>query len=206
MANMTHGGNPFATAFVRPGALPYLFEADVSARSLVAKLRSCGWWGQIVGPHGSGKSTLLASLVPRLEEAGRRPACVTLHEGQRTLPVDASDITVWDADTQVVVDGYEQLGWLARLRLKSTCRRRGSGLLVTAHQDVGLPPLWTTATSDELAWQIVSLLIDREQKRPGAAVIARVDVIASRRRHGDNLREALFELYDLYEDRAGRVG
>jgi hypothetical protein len=199
----TDSTNPFATAFVRPGALPYLFEEDASHELLIADLRSSGWWGQIVGPHGSGKSTLLATLLPLLEEAGRQPVCFTLHEGQRSLPPAASENTCWNNHTQVIVDGYEQLGWLARWRLKLTCRCRRAGLLVTAHKNVGLPKLWQTATSDELAWQLVSQLMNISPTTLGEAVITRADVIACRHRHGENLREALFELYDLYEHRAG---
>lgn len=194
--------NPFATAFVRPGALPYFFEGDGSTDFLIDELRSCGWWGQIVGAHGSGKSTLIASLLGPLEEAGRRPACTTLHDGQRSLPAEATEIRCWDTGTQVIVDGYEQLGWLARRRLKSSCRRQGAGLLVTAHKNMGLPLLWTTTTSSELAWQIVSRLMEEDEQSPGQTVITRADVVAACQRHGDNLREALFKLYDLYEERA----
>jgi hypothetical protein len=199
---LTNRTNPFATAFVRPGALPYFFEGGTSNESLIAKLRSCGWWGQIVGAHGSGKSTLLASLLTPLEKAGRRPVCITLHDGQRTLPLAASQISGWDARTQVVVDGYEQLGRLARWRLKSACRRHDAGLLVTAHKNVGLPHLWHTATSDGVAWQIVSRLMSEDETTSGHPIISEADVLAALRRHGANIREALFELYDLYEDRA----
>jgi hypothetical protein len=107
----------------------------------------------------------------------------------------------WHADAQVVVDGYEQLSWLSRWRVRSTCRRCGTGLLVTAHADVGLPQLWQTAVTEQIAWRIVSRLLFRETNCPGNPLITRSDVAASLRSHGDNLREALFHLYDLYESR-----
>ena len=78
--------NPFATRHVRPGAIPYCFPAGVDARQLVERLAAAGWRGQIVGPHGSGKSTLLATLLRTIEQGGRRPLLIALHDGQRRLP------------------------------------------------------------------------------------------------------------------------
>ena len=64
----TMPSNPFATRFVRPGAMRYHFalgesetEAHRRYRELVRDLVAKGA-GLIVGPHGSGKSTLLRSL------------------------------------------------------------------------------------------------------------------------------------------------
>ena len=53
---------------------------------LVERLAAFAWRGQIVGPHGSGKSTLLATLLPAIEERGRHPWLIALHDGQRRLP------------------------------------------------------------------------------------------------------------------------
>src|ERR1700733_2507071 len=120
--------NPFASRWVRPGALPYLFPPGEGVQMLVERLRINGGRGQIVGPHGSGKSTLLASLLPELERTGRKPRLVVLHDGQRRLP---STVTQWLRDERrgqewlVVIDGYEQLSYWSRFRLKRQCRRLG---------------------------------------------------------------------------------
>ena len=188
--------NPFCTRRVRPGALPYLFAAGQSAAGLVDRLRQNGWWGQITGPHGSGKSALLAALVPALEEAGRQPLAVGLHDRQRRLPIDPDGKAALHASSLLVVDGYEQLGRFSRFRVKRLCRRRGSGLLVTAHAPVGFAGLCQTAPDLELTRRIVDQL---QHDHP--ALVTADDVAAAFARQAGNLRETLFELYDLYESR-----
>jgi hypothetical protein len=199
-ASIMAEANPFSSRFVRPGAAAYLFSDATTATSLVDRLRRLDWWAQIVGPHGSGKSTLLASLEPLLQRAPRRVVSFTLHDGQRQLPRQDPLPAAWDAHTQVVVDGYEQLGWLSRYRLKIACRKRRAGLLVTAHRDVGLPLLLQTKVTLDTAWQLVGDLLSRAAES-AAARITRGDVADSLSRHGSNMREILFDLYDLYERR-----
>ena len=95
----------------------------------------------------------------------------------------------------MIVDGYEQLGWWARRKLHRQCERRKWGLVVTAHAPVGLPTLATTGTTPELAQALVERLL------PGDGPISVADVAERFARHGGNLREILFDLYDLYEAR-----
>ena len=120
--------NPFCTRRVRPGAIPFLFPAGEDAETLVGRLRQNGWWGEIVGAHGTGKSALLATLIPRIELAGRQPLLVELHDGQRRLPLDLDRDSRLRPPTLLVVDGYEQLSRWRRWLLKRLCRRRGWGL------------------------------------------------------------------------------
>jgi hypothetical protein len=200
--------NPFATRWTRPGALPYFFPPRVDAQNLVARLRASGWRGQITGAHGSGKSTLLAALVPVLHEASRRVELITLHDGQRRFPLDLASIPDLDTASVIVVDGYEQLSRWSRWRLRRLCSRRGWGLLVTAHADVGLPPLVQTQVTDELAERIVRRLLSSPEADEGVAELITYDEIAALlARNGGDMRETLFTLYDLYElrRRGGRV-
>lgn len=186
--------NPFATRFTRPGAIPYLFEDGRTANALVAELCRRGWRGQIIGPHGSGKSTLLESLRTPLESAGRELAWFVCREGTTSLEIPPAMSRAWSVRTQVVVDGYEQLGGWSRWRLKRICRRRGAGLLVTTHESIGLPTLLATNPSREHSRRIVErLLRDRGQSFP-ANTIDRLF-----HQHRGNVRELLFGLYDLYE-------
>lgn len=188
--------NPFATRCVRPGAIPYLFPCGRSAGWLVERLRASGWWGQVTGAHGSGKSALVATLLPALEAAGRRPVCCLLHGGQRRLPVPWRELAGADSATLLVIDGYEQLSRWQRWRAKRFCRRRGCGLLVTAHVDVGLPPLFHTAASAETTAQIAVGLLPPSDRTIAAEDVSRL--FTARR---GNVRETLFDLYDLYEKR-----
>ena len=188
--------NPFSTRFTRPGAIPFVFPPGINAASLVQRLAALGWWGEIVGPHGSGKSTLLAGLRPELLNAGRTLIDIELHDGQRRLPIELSSLPDVSPSMQFLVDGYEQLGWLARTKLRWFCRRHGCGLLVTSHQSVGLPPLFRTSVDAELAMTIVrTLLLDHDKPFTADEIAARLEL------HRGNLRETLFDLYDRHERR-----
>lgn len=190
--------NPFSTRFICPDANSYLFPEDADTAHLVTTLRETGWWGQIVGPHGSGKSTLLHTLVPRMEEAGRRVELYVLHQSDRHLAMARGAQRAWNSQTQVVIDGYEQLDWLRRRRLKRSCRSRGAGLLVTAHDPIGLPHLWRTETSLELAQTLVARLLPPDY----TPCITMEDVSCAFAAHRGNLREMLLSLYDVFEDRS----
>ena len=188
--------NPFSTCRVRPGATPYLFLEGESVAKLLDRLRRNGWCGQIIGPHGSGKSALLATLIPAIEDAGRRTLLIELHDRQRRLPVDVYRTPERDSLTLVIVDGYEQLGHFSRFRLRRFCRRRGIGLLATGHGPLGFPDLFHTTTTFELAQQIVGQLLGEQP-----SVVTPEEVVERFSHHAGNLREMLFDLYDLYERR-----
>ena len=200
---MTHS-NPFATRFIRPGAIDYIFPKGQSAESLVARLRASEWVGEIVGPHGSGKSTLVAALIPTLKAAGRKVVqrVITPDAGDRAgciVPAGAfaaiSKLPL-DKDTQLILDGFERLSWWWRRRVRVHCRRLQAGLLVTAHESMGLPLLVQTRPTTELAQQIVERLLP-----PGDATIKPSDVQAAFTKSDRNLRETLFALFDVYQAR-----
>jgi len=185
--------NPFSTARVRPGAIPYEFTAGQSLAELLATLEAHGGWGQIVGPHGSGKSTLLRYLASALEERGRRLVWFRIAPGQRNLP-ELPKILQATRSVQVLVDGYEQLSWWTRTKLRRYCRRQSAGLLVTAHADTGLPEL----VRAEVTLARVQSLVD--QLLVGfPPLVNSADIRRCFERYPTNLREILFGLYDLYE-------
>jgi len=192
---MVLASNPFATRFVRPGAICYVFAGEDSAEALIERLRKQHWMGQVIGPHGSGKSTLLATLLPLLAAAGRK--VVELKDrGPAEMRQQAKDVAgkSLDAATQLVVDGFEQLSWWWRRKVKDACRRHGAGLLVTTHRDMGLPILWQTDSSPELARSIVTRLLPVGDQTIEVGEIDRAYSAA-----GGNLRETLFALYDVYQ-------
>jgi energy-coupling factor transporter ATP-binding protein EcfA2 len=182
--------NPFATRFIRPGAIEYLYPAGQSGEALVEQLRAQNWQGQIIGPHGSGKSTLVAALAAALAAAGRKVVQIKGQEPQ------AIDDKVLDTSTQVIVDGFEQLSWWAKWKMKQHCRRQGAGLLVTAHSDMGFPTLVRTEPSLELACAVVGRLLPAGDNAIESEEIARAYEAV-----GGNIREMLLSLYDVYQVR-----
>jgi hypothetical protein len=193
--------NPFASRWVRPGAVPFFFPPGQGVVALVERLRAMDWRGQIVGGHGTGKSTLLAALLPELRRVGRQPLLVTLHGGRRTMPSEAwatlRQTERSGGTVQVIVDSYEQLPLLHRFRLRGRCWWRGHGLLVTTHMNVGLPELFRTEVTRELAGRVLEhLLAGAEQ------LVSEAELSERLRAHGGNLRQALFDLYDVHEMRS----
>lgn len=189
--------NPFSTCYVRPGRLAFRFSEHSGALQLTRRLLEQGGWGQIVGPHGAGKSTLLHAWLPQLAGAGRDVVWWTLHAGERRLPTGWKTTSrEWGPDTLVVIDGYEQLSWWSRQQLKSRCRHMGCGLLVTTHQDAGLPDLLNVRSSLDVVQTLVAELTHGLPTRITAA-----DVTACYQACRGNVRDLFFALYDLYEQR-----
>jgi energy-coupling factor transporter ATP-binding protein EcfA2 len=184
--------NPFATCWTRPGAIAFQFDDGQSTGELVAKLAAQGWWGAIVGPHGSGKTTLLETLMPILRGAGHHVRAISLRNGQRRLPCCFFRME----RALVIIDGYEQLGWLERARLKHRCRRVNHELLVTTHSPTSIPTLIRLAPEERLVRQLVADLTAHV-----STPITPADVAASHARFGSNVREILFDLYDRHERR-----
>jgi hypothetical protein len=183
--------NPFATCWIRPGAIPFRFPAGESAETLLAKLAGQKWRGAIVGPHGSGKSTLLETVKPLLGEVGFEVIAMTLQSGERRLP---ARLIRCRKRAVIVVDGYEQLGWLERMMLLVECGRFGHGLLVTSHAPTALPTLLYTEPSERLIYKLVEQLSAQV-----STSITSSDVAASLACHGSNVREIFFDLYDRHE-------
>jgi hypothetical protein len=186
--------NPFAARHIRPGAIPFLFLDGDSAEAIVQRLSTHHWRGQIVGNHGSGKSTLLATLAPLLEAAGRSVHLHKVGPGESILP--AIDHSTLSPATQFIIDGYEQLSWSSRLRIRWLTWRRRAGLLITAHADVGFPTVYATKPSEAVAAAVVSSLTATD-----SVTLSADQISAAFRAAGGNVRETLFRLFDLCQSR-----
>ncbi len=192
--------NPFATQYVRPGAIPFVFGEGHSAEQVVARLQSQNWRGEIIGPHGSGKSTLLHALREPLRQAGRELIWFELKQGQHRLQAPSAEKstvptnTRWNKNTLVIVDGAEQLTWLRRKSLLARTQWRGAGLLWTTHRPLELRPVWETKTDLRLAETIVRRLVPDDDHR-----IAPEEIEVAFKASNQNLRETLFQLFDRYQ-------
>ncbi|MBM4002206.1 MAG: molybdopterin-guanine dinucleotide biosynthesis protein MobB [Planctomycetes bacterium] len=185
--------NPFSTRFVRPGALPFQLPGTLTFPLLIEQLARQNWNGQIVGPHGTGKSTLVQSLIPVLRDAGRDVVTIVRHAVEKE-PVLTPILSELNARRQLVIDGFEQYSCWDRWRIRRACRRAGAGLIVSTHRDMGLPMLFETRIDIALAKSIIRQLL------AGQPIwIPDCDIESAWARHGPNLRETLFELYDRME-------
>jgi len=190
--------NPFATRSVRPGVLKFRFFDEHSLEGLFDRLQQLHWTGEIVGRHGSGKSALAHSFIPMFTQAGRDVKLYTMHPNESRLPVSGTDLQTWSKNTQVIIDGYEQLGGWTRTLVSRVCRKEGCGLLITTHEPTGLPTLYRTESRLESIQQLV-----REMQTNGHRRVSDSDVAYSFERQGGNVREVFFELYDVFERRRG---
>jgi hypothetical protein len=202
--------NPFATCWTKPGALPFEFSRGQTAERLVEKLAQHGWRGAIVGPHGSGKSTLLETLKPAIAAAHREIIAISLRDHQRRLSREVFESLDEIEDSRhvvIIVDGYEQLGWIERWRLTSLCRHKRAGLLVTSHTPTRLPTLIELAPNAALVSLLVAKLCAEVSTPITSKDIDLKDLDASLACHGSNVREIFFDLYDRHERkrRAARI-
>jgi len=188
--------NPFSSRYVRPGSLVFRFSRGENTDTCIARLAEGGWRGAIVGPHGSGKSTLLATLIEALRQRGCHIRLIELRDGQRRLPREARGMLNIGRPGLLALDGYEQLSHWARWRLDAACRRRRCGLLVTSHGPVGLTEICRVRAEPNVVRTLVGEL---QAGRP--PFVDEADVDQALQRHGQNVRETFFELYDLYETR-----
>jgi len=190
--------NPFSTRCTRPGRIAPRDDAGhlVDVGAMLDRLEELGGSAAIVGPHGSGKSTLLLHLAAAIERRGGRTTWIRVRSGTDVRPL-------WRAIRRAVpretlcIDSWECLPRPCRGILRLAAGVRGCRLLVTAHHPIGLPVLTARNPSRRLLRSIVdSLLVPAPCH---AALIQPADIDAAFARHGGNLRESLYELYDRFE-------
>lgn len=186
--------NPFATRWISPCALPFLFPPGNDVGQLMTRLEQFGWRAAIVGPHGCGKSTLLATLIPRLKKANREVVCITLREGEYSVARIAVNQAARSPRGVLVIDGWDQLRSWTRWRIRRRFVRFDRGLLVTSHTQSRLSTLIQLKPSLAIAKEVVARLIAGRD-----LAIPKDVIIASFQANGDNVREMLFDLYNWYE-------
>ncbi len=185
--------NPFATRYTRPGAVPYLFSDASSIALLVDQLATLLWHGNRRPPRL--RQNYLAGATAARVYAARTPSAA-VHATRRAAQLPPGVGTIWQPETLVVVDGYEQLSWWSRRCLTWSCHRCQCGLLVTSHGRVGLPVLHRTSADLERVQRIVAHLTTS-----AASPVTPADVRAAFQMQQDNVREILFTLYDVHQSR-----
>lgn len=185
--------NPFCSKRIRPGAIPFYFPEGESVETLLQRLEGNQWNGEIIGPHGTGKSTLLAAILPALQER-KKVVHLELQDGVRALPLLYEEYELMDSETVMAIDGYEQLSYWSRRRLRKRSRTQGFGIVVIAHVSYDYPLLYQTASELSTARMLVRRLLEN-------TIVQIPDSMVEERFHQyhGNVREMLFSLYDDYE-------
>ena len=189
--------NPFAAGRVE--ALDYRFPEGLDWPTFLDRLEELGFRAALVGPEGRGKTSLLEQLGERLEARGFTPRRATLRRGQRRLPRTERRRLLGDPGPRdvLLIDGVQELSRWSWWRLRRRSRK-AAGLVITSHREGGLPTLLRCETSPELLEELVAELLGAEDRDDLAAL----DLPALYERHGGNVREALWELYDRWAGRA----
>ncbi|MFO0943484.1 MAG: hypothetical protein U0930_22340, partial [Pirellulales bacterium] len=214
--------NPLATRYVAPGKLPWIDVGTVDLSHLASRFASLRR-AQIVGVHGSGKSTLLENLVPKLGSVVLRQGASSQTKFESSNPADSypnSSAICWfsvrrgaavmDSLMQfittkkfcgtLVIDGFEQLNWWQRWQIKRWVGRCECKLLVTAHRNLGLPLLFQTSISEDLARRVIrQAFLAARGTADLPEPLERLPWEQLLKKHRGNLRECLMEVYDLIE-------
>lgn len=194
--------NPFATRSTRPGAVPWQPIPD-APDVLLERLAEGGGRGAICGPHGSGKSTLLRHLLAAAAERGWKTRLVAIRSSADLGRAVAAIVLAAGRGCWLGIDSWEKLGFAGRPLAWLAAWRSGQ-VVVTAHQPTDCWPVLVNIRPDEATFRrLVAQLLRQADGSPSlAAVFEPSQLDAIFRRHRGNLREALFELYDRFEQAA----
>ncbi len=211
--------NPFSTRFLRPGANQYLFEefsnsgeqivelSHVRCQELVNTIlcanepqfssKAVTRWS-IIGPHGTGKSTLICCLIELVRERGIPIECVRLSTSQRHIK-NGWKFQALARHGVYAIDGYEQLSPVSKSLVCVYARLLRQKLLITAHTSMlCFKPLYETKRTDLTEELVVRSLLKGSSVRADD-LLRSTFWENSKSKHGQNLRESLFDAYDWYE-------
>lgn len=215
--------NPFCTRFFQPGSVPVFLHPPITVDVLVHRIVGDAYCRfAIVGPHGSGKSTLLSHLLqhPAISnlqgsmiqisfhaDETRRHRWHTLHKALISLTQDLPASSGQESRVPpvslklLVVDGWEQmdsvLQWFARARAGA----RNVRILATSHAlPTGFDELWRTRVDATVEQHVLGHMLKDCRLLKARDVLESQAWHVSRERHGQNLRETLFDMYDWYRD------
>lgn len=184
---VTADTNPFRVSRVE--ALPYR-APGFGWDAFLAALAEHNYRGAIVGPHGSGKTTLLLEARHRLEAKGLPVHYAFLNEATpRKGQAARNFVRDTPKDTVLFLDGAEQLDPIT-WRWLCIAARQLRGFMVTTHAPGRLPTLYHTSSNEAMLRELLGELSpeDLEIRWHRAAEYYQ--------RHGGNIREVFFAMYD----------
>lgn len=148
-----------------------------------------GCRGALVAHHGAGKSTFMDAFQTRLEASGHSILRLFLNQQRNKLEREQWSLLAHCQQQIVMLDGEEQLGFLARRRfnqLTQNCK----GLLISRHKPTKLPQLLTLEPGIDLLIACIERLAPEQ--------LSRLQPMLSGwwREHNGNIREILLRCYD----------
>jgi hypothetical protein len=191
--------NPFRTQRILEWR--YRLPETTSWPALLDRLGTMRFRGAIVGPHGCGKTTLLEDLCVQLEADGHRVDGLRINSesaGRWERPLACLERCAV-AETIVVIDGAEQIGWWRwqRVLLRSHLWR---GLIITTHRAGRLPLLFECQPQFEMLRDMVRHLAPHLPE----TLTSRLPELY--REHQGNLRLCLRSLYDWVAETSADSG
>jgi hypothetical protein len=195
--------NPFSTRFFQPGAIPFHFGEKGSLEELMQSADQPGRCFLIVGPHGTGKSTLLQHLRHSVLLA-RSSDSVLFFSCRKELDLTWQEQPDWKAIESAewaFIDGLEQVSAFRRMRILQQAKRRGLRCVATSHRmHLGFVALWKTQMDPLVEQHVVMQLLAGYPEEVIQQAIASEHWKRSRMRHGSNMRESLFDMYDWWQN------
>ena len=168
--------------------------------SLWDKLSEMNFRAAIVGGHGSGKTTLLEKLQPKITAKGYKTKMAFANQDKPYLRSDLkmilADMDNWDI---CLLDGADHLPAFSFRSLKQAFIKADKGLIITVHKPSKLPTLIKCSPDLELFKDIISELL-RDHPLPTDQEISLIYNC-----HRGNLREALWDMYDIWAERKGDI-
>jgi predicted ATPase len=189
--------NPFSTRNWQAGTINYIFESGLDCHAIWERLTKAGGIGQIVGKHGTGKSTLIESLSKFLTQYGLNVQKNTLNSSQKKLQKDfLLSLQKINTNTIYILDGYEQLSLLSRIRLRRKNWHNSAGFIFTTHKPASfIPIIYKTTTQPKIFQNLVQNMIKNTNFKINNEQITQI-----LQNENGNFRNGFFKLYDLFEE------
>ena len=156
--------------------------------------------------HSKPRAEIFWFRLMQRSEQGKGSRQLTQHHSRCNTRKLVTSSPLWNRESLVIIDGWEQLRWPMRGWIYWKAKRSKTQLLVTAHEKTIFPTLWEATVRIEIAQQViqdllVSQLLPSEQNNPPLiATFQNCDLLTERLlEHRGSLREVLFTLYDDFE-------